>query len=57
MVKMMNLNLQYTNDIDVGWNGYINGVLSLQDVYVWRAEGLYLNGTPFIFSGSVTLLR
>lgn len=47
----------YTNDIDVGWNGYINGVLSLQDVYVWRAEGLYLNGTPFIFSGSVTLLR
>lgn len=46
-----------TDDIDVGWNGYINGVLSLQDVYVWRAEGLYLNGTPFELSGSLTLMR
>ncbi|MCD4793515.1 MAG: PKD domain-containing protein [Bacteroidales bacterium] len=46
-----------TNDINVGWNGYIDGAISLQDVYVWRAEGVYLNGTPYILSGSLTLLR
>ena len=47
----------YTEDINEGWTGYYDGVLSLQDVYVWRAEGIYINGTPFIFAGSVTLLR
>ncbi|MCF6366062.1 MAG: PKD domain-containing protein [Bacteroidales bacterium] len=47
----------YTEDIETGWTGYFDGKLSLQDVYVWRAEGIYLNGTPFIFAGSVTLLR
>jgi PKD repeat protein len=47
----------YTNDIDVGWNGKVNGDNAIQDVYVWRAEGMYLNGTPFEMAGSVTLIR
>jgi len=47
----------YTEDIETGWTGYFDGKLSIQDVYVWRAEGIYLNGTPFIFAGSITLLR
>ena len=36
---------------------FFNGTLSLQDVYVWRAEGIYINGAPFEMSGSVTLIR
>ncbi len=47
----------YTNDITKGWTGYVNGKLVLQDVYVWRADGVFLNGTPFELAGSVTLLR
>ncbi len=47
----------YTNDITKGWNGYFEGIPAMQDVYVWRASGLYLNGTPFELAGSVTLLR
>ncbi len=47
----------YTNDITKGWNGYFRGVRAMQDVYVWRADGFFLNGTPFELAGSVTLLR
>ncbi|NOZ33779.1 MAG: PKD domain-containing protein [Chlorobi bacterium] len=47
----------YTNDITKGWNGYFNGISAMQDVYVWRADGFFLNGTPFELAGSVTLLR
>jgi gliding motility-associated-like protein len=47
----------FTNDIQIGWNGYFNGKLAPQDVYVWRTEGIYLNGTPFEYSGSITLIR
>ncbi len=47
----------YTDDITKGWTGFFNGKLVLQDVYVWRASGVFLNGTPFEIAGSVTLLR
>ncbi len=47
----------YTDDITKGWNGYFNGTPAMQDVYVWRASGLFLNGTPFELAGSVTLLK
>jgi gliding motility-associated-like protein len=47
----------YSNDINVGWNGYFNGSLAPQDVYIWRINGLYLNGTPFENAGSITLIR
>jgi len=47
----------YTNDITKGWTGYFNGKLVMQDVYVWRADGIFLNGTPFELAGSVTLLK
>jgi gliding motility-associated-like protein len=46
-----------TNDIARGWDGYFDGKLALQDVYVWRAEGVFLNGMPFELAGSVTLIR
>ncbi|NPA67404.1 MAG: PKD domain-containing protein [Chlorobi bacterium] len=47
----------HTTDINEGWNGYFEGSLAPQDVYVWRASGIFLNGTPFEIAGSVTLLR
>lgn len=46
-----------TNDINNGWNGTYQGKVSMQDVYVWKAEGVYLNGEPFDIGGSITLLK
>lgn len=45
-----------TNDINKGWNGYIDGKPAKQDVYVWRAKGRFTNGQPFHESGDVTLI-
>ncbi len=44
-------------DRDVGWDGYINGELAKQDVYVWKVEGNYTNGQGFTEVGDVTLLH
>ncbi len=44
-------------DICIGWDGYVRGVLSPQDVYVWKVTGRFKNGTPFMQAGNVTLLR
>ncbi|MCP4176674.1 MAG: PKD domain-containing protein [bacterium] len=46
-----------SNNIEFGWNGYYQGLLSIQDVYIWKATGKYLNGEPFEKAGNVTLLR
>ncbi|MBN1118201.1 MAG: gliding motility-associated C-terminal domain-containing protein [Bacteroidales bacterium] len=46
-----------TEDVNQGWNGFIDGVPAKQDVYVWRAKGRYTNGEPFNISGDVTLIR
>lgn len=47
----------HTEDINNGWTGVYNGKISMQDVYVWKAEGTYLNGEPFDIGGSITLLK
>lgn len=44
-------------DVDIGWDGYINGRLADQGVYVWRAIGTFTNGKVFDQRGTVTLLR
>ena len=46
-----------SDDVWVGWDGYFNGKLSSQDVYVWRAVGKFSNGRSFDMRGNVTLLR
>lgn len=46
-----------SNDVWVGWDGYRNGELSTQDVYVWRAKGRFSTGKSFDKRGNVTLLR
>jgi len=47
----------YTDDINNGWTGIFDGKTSMQDVYIWKAEGIYLNGEPFDIGGSITLLK
>ncbi|MDD2196730.1 MAG: PKD domain-containing protein, partial [Bacteroidales bacterium] len=46
-----------SNDVLVGWDGYRNGELGTQDVYVWRAKGRFSTGKSFDMRGNVTLLR
>ncbi len=44
-------------DKDYGWDGYVDGRMAKQDVYVWKVEGKYSNGQTFIQSGDVTLMH
>ncbi len=43
-------------NVNYGWDGYVDGSPAKQDVYVWRARGVYSNGQPFDLSGDVTLI-
>jgi len=48
--------LFYSNDVNIGWDGYNNGTLSAQGVYVFRSWGIFINGKTFEEKGDVTLL-
>jgi gliding motility-associated-like protein len=44
-------------DKDTGWDGYVDGKMAKQDVYVWKVEGKYSGGQTFGQSGDVTLMH
>ena len=46
-----------STDIDIGWDGYYQGKIAKQDVYVWKVQGTFINGKPFVDAGDVTLMR
>lgn len=46
-----------STDKNCGWNGYVDGKLAKQDVYVWKAQGKFTNGKAFELAGDVTLIR
>ena len=46
-----------SNDINVGWDGYINVRLATQGVYVWKTRGKYSNGENFVKFGNVMLIK
>ncbi len=46
-----------SNDIKKGWDGYFQGKLCDQGVYIWRANGKFTNGKTFDRKGNLTLLR
>jgi PKD repeat protein len=46
-----------STDIYTGWDGYVDGKIAAQDVYVWKVTGKYKNGVPFKDAGDITLLR
>jgi len=48
--------LFYTDDVNIGWDGYFKETLCGQDVYVYKAWGFFLNGQLFNVKGDVTLL-
>lgn len=45
-----------STDVSIGWDGYINGKLAKQDVYIWKVRGRFRNGKSFVRFGNVTLL-
>lgn len=46
-----------SKDVNKGWDGYYNGKICPQDVYIWKVEGKFKNGKTFEQTGDVTLLR
>ena len=46
-----------SHDADIGWDGYYQGELVEEDVYIWRVYGKYNNGRKFEKAGDVLLIR
>ena len=46
-----------SNEVKVGWDGYLNNHLCEQGVYIYKAVVKFSNGKSKIFTGDVTLLR
>jgi len=46
-----------TDDVNRGWNGYIDGEMAKQDVYVWKVKARFTNGEPYVAAGDVTLFK
>ncbi|MCD6598343.1 MAG: gliding motility-associated C-terminal domain-containing protein [Bacteroidales bacterium] len=45
-----------SNDINRGWDGYMNDRLAKRGVYVWKVRGRFSNGQTFVKFGNVTLI-
>ncbi|RPI45085.1 MAG: PKD domain-containing protein [Bacteroidetes bacterium] len=48
--------LFYSNDVNIGWDGYHDGKLCKQAVYVFKSWGHFINGELFDEKGDVTLI-
>ena len=46
----------FSNDVHVGWDGYIQGQLASQDVYAWKCTAVLSDGAKVQQIGNVTLL-
>ncbi len=46
-----------SRDIEEGWNGFYQGQLAPQAVYVWKVSGTFMNGKEFRETGTVLLVR
>ncbi len=46
-----------TNDQTIGWDGYYNGRLCPQDVYVYKLVAAFDNGQRLVRTGDVNLIR
>jgi gliding motility-associated-like protein len=44
-------------DQETGWDGYYQGKIAKQDVYIWKVEGTYSDGKGFTKTGDVTLMH
>jgi gliding motility-associated-like protein len=46
-----------SKDILKGWDGYYREQICQQDVYIWKADGIFQNGQSYSMVGQVTLIR
>jgi gliding motility-associated-like protein len=46
-----------SRDSTVGWDGYYNGKLCPQDVYVYKITAVYENGERVVRTGDINLIR
>ncbi len=46
-----------THDVNQGWDGYCGSERCTEDVYIWKVEVKYSNGTQEVLVGDVTLLH
>jgi hypothetical protein len=46
----------HSNEVDIGWDGYVQGKLAATDVYAWKATATLSNGERLQQLGNVTLL-
>jgi PKD repeat protein len=46
----------YSSDINIGWDGYVDGALAIQDVYAYKAIATLPDGTLVEKAGTVTLI-
>ncbi len=46
-----------SKDINIGWDGYLNGKLLNEGVYVWKVSGKLNNGKDFKKVGTVLLIK
>ncbi len=46
-----------SRDPNVGWDGYYNGNLCPQDVYVYKITAMYDNGERIVRTGDINLIR
>ncbi len=49
--------LFYSDDVNIGWDGYHQEDLCSQAVYVYKCWGLFINGETFDLKGDVTLIH
>jgi len=46
-----------SNEVERGWDGYLNGKLCPQDVYVWKIKCRFISGEQITKVGDVTLIQ
>jgi gliding motility-associated-like protein len=46
-----------SSDVMKGWDGYYQGKVAMQGVYVWQCTGSFSNGKQFKLVGDVTLIH
>jgi gliding motility-associated-like protein len=46
-----------SDDANRGWDGYYNGNLCVQDVYMYKITALYDNGQRIVRTGDINLIR
>ncbi len=46
-----------SRDVNTGWDGYYRNKLCKQDVYVWKVEAIFSDGSKITKSGDLLLLR